>query len=62
MGQKLLKMYDQAKEVGGFSAQMRLAILTKIPAPKAENIEDSSENIRIFSNALNTIREEYKNK
>jgi hypothetical protein len=58
MGKKLIEMYDEAKKIGGFSAQMRMAILTMIPSTKAMEAVDSSENVSKFQSALNTIRKE----
>ena len=60
MGKKLIEMYDEAKKIGGFSAQMRMAILTMIPSIKAMDAMDSSENVTKFQNALNTIKKEVK--
>ena len=58
MGKKLTEMYDEAKKIGGFSAQMRLAILTMIPSGKAAEAVDSPENLSKFQTALSTIRKE----
>lgn len=60
MGKKLLEYYDDAKDIGGFGAQMRLAILTKIPSTKALTEMDSEYNIKLFQDALNTIKKEQK--
>jgi hypothetical protein len=58
MGKKLSEMYDEAKKIGGFSAQMRMAILTMIPSVKAMEAVDSPENVSKFQSALNTIKKE----
>jgi hypothetical protein len=58
MGKKLVELYDEAKKIGGFSAQMRMAILTMIPSVKAMEAMDSAENVSKFQAALITIRKE----
>jgi hypothetical protein len=58
MGKKLMEMYDEAKRIGGFTAQMRMAILTMIPTVRAMEAMDSPENLSKFQNALNTIKKE----
>lgn len=60
MGEKLLEFYNDAKDIGGFGAQMRLAILTKIPSSKALSEMDSPYNIKLFQDAINTIKQEQK--
>lgn len=60
MGQQLLKKFEQAKEFGGLKAQMRLAILTKIPSQKAANEPDSPENLAKFEAAMNEIIKEFR--
>jgi len=60
MGKQLFQMYDEAKQIGGFAAQMRLAILTMIPSAKAMEVPDSAENLKKFMNAMETIRAEFK--
>lgn len=59
MGAKLLKYYDDAKELGGLKAQMRLAILTKMSSQKAEINDDSPENVNIFEKAMQEIKKEF---
>jgi len=58
MGKKLVEMYEEAKKIGGFSAQMRMAILTMIPSAKAMDAMDSPENVSKFQAAINTLRKE----
>lgn len=60
MGQKLLSYYDEAKKIGGFKAQMRLALLTSIGGQKAGKEPDSPENIKKFEKGMQEIRKEFK--
>lgn len=60
MGKQLLQMYEEAKKVGGFGAQVRLAILTKMPSSKSQEAPDSEENIAKFKEAMEIIYKEYK--
>lgn len=59
MAQKLLQYYEEAKKLGGLKAQMRLALLTKIPSNKAEELPDTPENIKIFEDAFNELKKEF---
>jgi hypothetical protein len=61
MGKRLLQIYDEAKKIGGLSAQIKLAILTKMPSSEAENSPDSIENIGLFQKCMEKIRMEYMN-
>jgi len=58
MGAKLTQYYDEAKKIGGIKAQMRMAVLTKMPSSQAAGEPDSQENIKLFENALNEIKKE----
>ena len=60
MGARLLKQYEEAKQLGGLKAQMRLAVLTKMPSPKAAEEPDSSENLAKFEAAMKEIAKEFK--
>jgi hypothetical protein len=60
MGQQLEKYYQQAHQLGGFKAQMRMAIITKIPITKTKDLPDSNENIKKFDLAMNELRKEFK--
>lgn len=60
MGEKLLSYFEKAKEMGGFKAQMRLSIITKISTTKANSEPDSLENIKIFEDAMREIEKEFK--
>lgn len=60
MGAKLLTYYEEAKKMGSIKAQMRLAILTKLPSPRAKDALDSAENIKIFEEALKELAKEFK--
>jgi len=55
MGKILKSYYDQAAAKGGISAQVKLAMITKIPSVKALELPDSEENIKIFREAIDRI-------
>ncbi len=59
MGQILKKEYDAAYKLGGLKAQMRLAVITKMPISKAKKAEDSAENLKFFTNAMQKIKQEF---
>lgn len=59
MAEKLLKYYDDAKKLGGLKAQMRLALITKVPSAKAVSAPDSSDNIQSFEKAMMEIKKEF---
>ena len=61
MGQQLSSFYDQAKDMGGMKAQMRLAILTGVPSTKASDTEDTSDNVGKFQSAMQELEKEFKN-
>jgi len=60
MAQKLLSFYDEANNLGGIKAKMRLAVLTAISSTKAATEPDSSENVAKFDKAMQEIRKEFK--
>lgn len=55
MGKILSSYFDKAKEKGGISSQVKLAMITKMSSSQAEAAEDSTENIDLFENALSQI-------
>lgn len=59
MGKQLVEMYDEAKKIGGLSAQIKLAILTRMPSTKALEAPDNEDNITSFRKALAAIRKEF---
>jgi hypothetical protein len=60
MGVKLSAFYEKAKEMGSIKAQMRMAVLTRMPSSKAKDADDSPENIRKFEDALKELEKEFK--
>lgn len=56
MAAKLNEFYKQAAQEFGLAGRIKLAMLTKISSEKAEALEDSAENIRIFEQALRQLR------
>lgn len=60
MATKLVSFYQKAKELGGLKAEMRLAVLTKVPSSKALELPDSPENIKLFESAIKEIEKEFK--
>jgi hypothetical protein len=59
MGKALLGMYEEAKKIGGLSAQIKLAVDTKMPSKKAAEEPDSPENLSIFKESLDKLRKEF---
>lgn len=62
MGARLASFYDQAEEVGGLEAKIRMAILTRIPSTRAQVEPDTPENVARFEGALAALRAEAKPK
>lgn len=56
MAGKLIEFYKQAAQEFGIAGRIKLAMLTKISSEKAEAVEDSPENIRVFEQALKQLR------
>jgi len=56
MAAKLNDFYKQAAQEFGLAGRIKLAMLTKISSEKAEAVEDSPENIRIFEKAMAQLR------
>jgi len=52
MGIVLSTYFNKAKEKGGLSAQVKLALLTKMSAKAAAEAPDSTEIIKNFEEAL----------
>lgn len=59
MGNRLIKYYDEAKQLGGLKATMRLAVLTGMPSNKAETAEDLLETIDKFEKAMQELKKEF---
>lgn len=55
MGAKLVKFFELAKEEGGLSAQMRLAMATGISTVKASSEADTPEVLAKFKAAFKEI-------
>ncbi|MBN2343800.1 MAG: hypothetical protein JXX29_22050 [Deltaproteobacteria bacterium] len=55
MGVKLESYFEKAKADGGLSAQMKLAMLTKMSPAKAKDAPDDEANIKIFEDAMKKI-------
>ena len=55
MGSILASYFDKAREAGGITAQVKLAMLTKMAKAAAEAAPDSAENIKTFDEALKQI-------
>ena len=56
MAAKLTEFYKKAAQEFGLAGRIKLAMLTKIPSEKAESVDDSPENVRIFEQALQQLR------
>lgn len=61
MSKELWAFYHRAHEIGGLNAQIKLAMLTGIPASKLGEIEDTPEVRLKFKTALRQVEEEFKN-
>lgn len=59
MGTQLVSYYEKAKAVGGFKAQMRMSLITKITIKEAASEPDSPENLGLFTQALKEIEKEF---
>ena len=55
MGAKLLQYYAIAKEKGGLTLQMKLAMRTGMASPKAAVAADSPENLDLFFKSLKEL-------
>ncbi|HNS20993.1 MAG TPA: hypothetical protein PKH24_10870 [Sedimentisphaerales bacterium] len=60
MGQQLVGYYEKAKAMGGMKAQMRMAMITKIPSTEAGVKPDSSDLLSVFEQALKELQKEFK--
>jgi len=58
MGAKLEAYFEKVKETGGATAQMKLAMLTKLSPKKAREAEDSEANIALFEGALEKLKDQ----
>jgi hypothetical protein len=59
MGAQLMSFYDKAKQLGSLKAQMRLAMLTGMPGPKAQSEPDSPENLAKMKEAFTKVQAEF---
>jgi len=59
MGQQLLSYYEKAKALGGMKAQMRMAMITKVPSSQAGSAPDSPDAVATFEQALKEIQKEF---
>jgi hypothetical protein len=60
MGQQLSGYYEKAKAMGGMKAQMRMAMITKVPSAQAGSLPDSPDKVAIFEQALKDLEKEFK--
>ncbi|MFQ6028823.1 MAG: hypothetical protein ACE5Q6_15170, partial [Dehalococcoidia bacterium] len=59
MGTKLAAYFDQAGQLGGLEAKVKLAMMTKLSRGVANDAPDSSENIKMFEEAMAGISKLY---
>jgi peptidyl-tRNA hydrolase len=59
MGQQLLGYYEKAKALGGMKAQMRMAMITKVPSGQAGTTADSPETVALFEQAIKELQKEF---
>jgi hypothetical protein len=55
MGMILASYFEKAKASGGLTAQVKLAMLTKMSLANATKAPDSAENIKLFEEAIKQI-------
>jgi len=60
MGQQLAAYYEKAKVMGGMKAQMRMAMITKVPSAQAGSLPDSPDQVAAFEQALKDLEKEFK--
>ncbi len=59
MGQQLAAYYDMAKAMGGMKAQMRMAMITKVPSAQASSMPDAPDKVAVFEQALKELQKEF---
>lgn len=59
MADKLIKFFEEAQNLGGMKARMRLAVLTNISSKKAQTEPDSPENMNKFEKAMQELKKEF---
>jgi hypothetical protein len=59
MGNKLVDIFNEAKNLGGLKAQIRLAILTSASSTKAAEMPDTPDNIASFKKSFEVIKKEF---
>jgi len=55
MGAILASYFEKAKAAGGVSAQVKLAMLTKMSLANATQAPDSTSNVQMFEEALKKL-------
>ncbi len=55
MGIRLKKGFELAKQQGGLTLTMRLAMLTKMSGQTVDGMPDSPENIKTMTDALRSL-------
>jgi hypothetical protein len=55
MGKVLLHLYDLVKDNEGLVAQMRVAMVSGLPTPKAAEAPDSPENVAKLKAAIKQV-------
>jgi hypothetical protein len=55
MGDRLLGYYRYAAKKGGLVLQLKLAMKTRLPSPRAEAAPDSPENLELFHRSLKEL-------
>jgi hypothetical protein len=60
MAERLNQFYDEAQKLGGLKAKIRLAVITRTPSSKATELEDTTELVRAFRDAMEEIKKEFK--
>lgn len=58
MGEKALRLFEEARTLGGLVGTMRLASIARVSSAEAAGIEDTVETIRKLEEGLRQLREE----
>ena len=58
MGEKALRLFEEARSLGGLVGTMRLASIARVSSAEASGIEDTPETLRKLEEGLRQLREE----
>ncbi len=58
MATQLSKFYDEARALSGAQGVVKLAILTKMSSQAAATAPDSAENLQLFTDAIQKLKQQ----